>query len=156
MGRHRDKEIEWRQGERMSQRNGQPYEYPKEWCPVRKQQIKTHRLVAECVVGHFLPSTVEIHHVNDDENDYRNSNLVICQDRSYHKLLHRRREALRVCGYVDWQKCTICKEYAPVEELRLYKTTKTGYQKAPVHPNCANKSLRDWYNKKRTQHGQSY
>ena len=55
-----------------------------------------HREIAERVLGKPLPKGVEVHHVDEDKSNDSNDNLVICQDRAYHRLLHkRRREMLR-------------------------------------------------------------
>ena len=119
----------------MSQRNGVAYTYPKVLGSRATNRVLWHRAIAEQALGRRLPDGVEIHHVNEDKNDFRNSNLVICQDRAYHKLLHVRLRALRACGHADWRKCVICKQYAPVDVLRFYKTS-TGLNKAPYHPTC--------------------
>lgn len=57
--------------------------------------VLEHILKAEKALGKPLPSKVEVHHFNEIRNDNRNSNLVVCQDRAYHRLLHRRLRALK-------------------------------------------------------------
>jgi len=52
--------------------------------------VQKHRLIAEQALGHYLKPTEVVHHVNGVKDDNRNCNLVICQDDSYHRLLHRR------------------------------------------------------------------
>jgi hypothetical protein len=76
------------------------------------KQQREHRIIAERAVGHKLPGSVKIHHV--DENDRANNkghNLVICQDRSYHKLLHVRTKAYRATGNPHLRKCSKCGEW---------------------------------------------
>jgi hypothetical protein len=46
--------------------------------------------VAVKALGKPLPLGAEVHHVNGDPTDNRPANLVICQDRDYHALLHRK------------------------------------------------------------------
>lgn len=56
--------------------------------------IREHVLVVEKALGKYLPQGSEIHHVNGNGLDNRNFNLVLCQDRSYHFLLHKRKRQL--------------------------------------------------------------
>jgi hypothetical protein len=52
--------------------------------------VPEHRLVAEKVLGRVLKATEVIHHINEIRHDNIKNNLVICQNNSYHHLLHRR------------------------------------------------------------------
>lgn len=70
-----------------------------------------HISVAEKALGKKLPLGVEIHHVDYNRLNNVGSNLVICPNRSYHKLLHVRTEALEACGNADYRKCRFCKQY---------------------------------------------
>ena len=49
-----------------------------------------HILVAERALGKPLPAEAVVHHVNHNPLDNRPENLVVCQDQSYHRLLHYR------------------------------------------------------------------
>ena len=53
-----------------------------------------HRWIAESVLGRELKSTKVVHHLNYDKLDCRKTNLLICQDQSYHKLIHARTDML--------------------------------------------------------------
>ena len=77
-----------------------------------------HVEIAERALGHALPPGAEVHHVNEIKSDNCPSNLVICPDRTYHKLLHRRTEALDACGHADWRRCTHCHRYDDPLRLR--------------------------------------
>lgn len=68
-----------------------------------------HVAIAEKALGKPLPAGAEIHHVNEVRNDNRPENLVICQSKAYHKLLHARANALDACGKASWRKCHVCK-----------------------------------------------
>lgn len=70
------------------------------WVPghPRGPYVREHVLVAEQALGHHLPDGAEVHHVNGIRSDSRPTNLVICQDRAYHFLLHRHLRVLRAGG----------------------------------------------------------
>jgi hypothetical protein len=57
-----------------------------------------HVHIAERALGKELPKGAEVHHVDGNGRNNANRNLVICQDASYHRLLHRRAKALRELG----------------------------------------------------------
>ncbi len=54
----------------------------------RHGYVREHILIAEKVLGKLLPDAAIVHHVNEDVSDNRKENLVICEDRAYHNLLH--------------------------------------------------------------------
>ena len=80
---------------------------------VNGKQIYQYRLITERALGKPLPVGCEVHHHTDIQ-------LVICQDRAYHCLLHRRMRALRACGHASWRICNFCKQYDKPENLKLY------------------------------------
>lgn len=93
-----------------------------------KGYVLEHIVVAEEALGHYLPLTAEVHHVNERKGENKNVNLVICQDRAYHALLHQRLRAYRATGNPSALKCNICKEWG------TDVTAKRG--RNPVHLHC--------------------
>jgi hypothetical protein len=82
-----------------------------------------HILVAEQVLGKSLPIGAEIHHVNGIKTDNRPSNLVICQDRAYHLLLHMRTRVLRAGGNPNTDRlCSKCKTLHSISEFYVRRT----------------------------------
>lgn len=83
-------------------------------------RVNQHTLVAEKALGRALPKGAIVHH--SDENGMNNdpSNLVICPSMEYHKLIHKRMEALDACGNAGWLKCVRCGVYDDPENLYLY------------------------------------
>jgi hypothetical protein len=82
--------------------------------------ITAHKVIAEKVLKRPLPDGVEIHHVDNNGHNNEHRNLVICEDRAYHALLHRRVKALAVCGNVNWLPCVFCKQWDAPENMTLY------------------------------------
>lgn len=76
--------------------------------------VYEHVIIAERALGRYLPDGVEVHHVNSDGRDNRPTNLVICQDRAYHKLLHVRTRVLKAGGNPNTERvCSICRQPKP-------------------------------------------
>ncbi len=95
------------------------------------------REIATRVLGKSLPDSVEIHHVDGDPGNNQHSNLVICEDCSYHQTLHARTEAFLACGNTNWKRCWICKEYC--DENDLIPSGTRGFQ----HLECGRQYHRD-------------
>lgn len=70
-----------------------------------------HVLVAERALGKPLPAGAQVHHWDRDRSNNTPSNLVICPDQSYHRLIHRRMAAMEACGNPNWIPCRLCKKH---------------------------------------------
>ena len=73
--------------------------------------VREHILVCEKALGKPLPEGVEPHHVDISRDNNAPNNLVLCEDRRYHMLLHIRTKALTECGNANWRRCSLCRRY---------------------------------------------
>lgn len=102
--------------------------------------IAEHIIIAEKVLGKPLPKGAVVHHIDERRDNNVNTNLIICQDKPYHALIHYRMKAKNNCGHANWIKCVYCKQYDdPINILD------SGYHK--YHRECKNKYHRNWYHK---------
>lgn len=77
-------------------------------------KLREHRMIAERVLGRSLPSSAQVHHIDGNGRNNVNNNLVICQDMSYHRLLHVRHEVLKAGGNPNTESiCRGCKRPRP-------------------------------------------
>lgn len=88
--------------------------------PTSRGRRYEHDVIVEGVLGHALPPGAEVHHIDGNKSNNAKSNLVACQDRAYHFLLHRRANALRECGNPDARKCGYCHEWDDPSNLVIY------------------------------------
>jgi hypothetical protein len=93
---------------------------------------REHVLLAELALGHPLPPGAEVHHIDENKSNNEPSNLVVCPDRAYHRLLHLRADAFAACGHYHWRKCSICKQWDSPENLKQAKA------RGMFHQECHN------------------
>jgi len=89
----------------------------------------------EKALGKPLPFGAEVHHVDGNPLNNKHSNLVACENQAYHKLLHRRADALKACGHVDWRACNFCKVYSNPSDLKTYRHPGEDCENV-YHPAC--------------------
>ena len=106
----------------------------------RNGYVREHVLVVERALGHALPAKAEIHHVDEVRSNNANCNLVACQDRAYHRLLHQRMRALIACGDANALPCNICGSYERQADMMVGRSSLGG--RRGVHRDC-------WARKKR-------
>lgn len=92
----------------------------------KKGYVYEHVLVVEKALGHYLPKTADIHHVDEDGTNNAPANLVACQDRGYHKLIHQRQRALKECGNPDAARCYYCQSYERQESILTLDRPRNG------------------------------
>ena len=111
------------------------------------REIFEHVLIAEKALGKSLPDGAEVHHWDENKANNKNSNLVICPDLDYHRLLHQRMRAKEACGHANWLHCHLCNKYDDPKNLYVYKNRRKGY-----HKSCMSEYQKDRYNKDPESH----
>jgi hypothetical protein len=82
----------------------------------REDGDRSYRIVAERALGKPLPPNACVHHHSDDQ-------LVICQDNSYHRELHRRLRVLRAGGNPNLDAwCSKCQQPRPRTQFHVRRT----------------------------------
>jgi len=121
-------------------------------------QIQRARLIAEKALGKFLPKKAVTHHINHIKNDDDPTNLVICENSTYHNLLHRRERALKECGNANWRKCMYCGKYDDPENMykKPPKNGNVGQTDPHNHRDCFNKRMAEYREKNREKLRISY
>lgn len=87
----------------------------------RRNYVLQHIIVAEKVLGRYLKDPECIHHVDEDPGHNKNGNFVICEDKAYHMLIHRRKRAFEACGHANWIKCKYCKQHDDPKNMAIYE-----------------------------------
>ena len=107
-----------------------------------------HIIVAERALGKPLPAGSVVHHHNQVRDDNANTNLIICQDRQYHNLLHLRMRTVAFGGDPNTHRyCGGCGALKPHSEFgQSYPQCKPCVaiknKKRSLCPECGN--VRRW------------
>ena len=97
-----------------------------------------HIVLAEKALGRKLPKGAQVHHWDENKRNNDPSNLVICPNQTYHKLLHRRMDSYNATGSPDNRICYICHVWGdPIKDNMYIGKT------AAHHRTCMNE-----YNKR--------
>jgi hypothetical protein len=91
--------------------------YVQSWSRISKKTQRKHVVIAEYVLGRELKNGEEVHHIDGNKRNNCKNNLVICENRSYHLLLHYRQDALNATGDPNSKRCGICKEWGSAHQL---------------------------------------
>ncbi len=116
---------------------------------VRVHDTYEHRILAERALGKPLPPGAKVHHVDENERNNAPSNLVICQDQSYHKLLHMRALIVRAGGDPNttyW--CRSCNQPRPRDDFWRRGESRHGKdigELIPVCRGCNRLQRNQWY-----------
>lgn len=103
-------------------RNSDGYMVGIDMSVVPKRVVYQHVYIVEQVLGRSLPKGAEVHHFDENRSNNSNNNLVVCQDKAYHKLLHSRQNAMAACGNPNWRACAFCKKYDDIRNMKIHST----------------------------------
>ena len=104
------------------------------------RKVGAHVAVAEAAIGKPLPPGAIVHHIDGDRHNNAPENLVVCQDRAYHNLIHRRERALIACGNANALRCQVCGSYDNQADMREYRDGKQAFR---IHGRCLAKRNRE-------------
>lgn len=86
--------------------------------------VDEHVLVAERALGKPLPAGTQVHHRDENRRNNDPGNLVICQDRAYHALIHARRRVFLAGGIPGSDRfCGRCHTVKPLDQFNRNRTT---------------------------------
>ena len=97
-------------------------------------------LKAMIALGKPLPEKAVVHHVDENRLNNTNNNLVICEDRYYHQLLHSRMKAFKATGDPNMQTCNFCRQWDSLQnpDFRSYKRSGRLNGFYGIHRSCYN------------------
>ena len=107
--------------------------------------VYEHVLIAQTALGgRSLPNGAEVHHVDGNQRNNTRRNLVICQSKAYHKLLHVRARVLAAGGDPNTSKiCGKCGRVKPLSDFSLQRASRsTGRQNRCV--TCARQAWAEY------------
>lgn len=112
---------------------------------VNGESRQEHQVVAERVLGRPLPRTAEVHHVDGNPRNNAPSNLVICQDGHYHKLLHARARVVKAGGNPNTDRyCGDCRQCRPFTAFNRKTAHPGGAGYQPVCRECQSVRFKKW------------
>lgn len=104
--------------------------------------VLEHILVVEKALGRYVPAGADIHHVDENPGNNAGSNLVLCPDSAYHKLLHQRLRAFIACGNASALRCCICHGYEDQADIKTTTGPRAYHRRCATAYNRANVAKR--------------
>ncbi len=87
---------------------------------IKLVRLPEHVYVAEIALGHALPSSAQVHHVDENRSNNASANLVICENAAYHLLIHARQRVVNAGGNPNKEKlCSTCLKLQPISDFYI-------------------------------------
>lgn len=135
----------WKGGRRIS--NGYVEILTPDHPRANNGYVYEHVLVAEAAIGHYLDQRHPVHHADENKANNAPANLVVCEDRAYHNLLHRRLRAFQACGDANAERCRLCGGYDNQDDITV-ENLRNGWSSAH-HRKCNAAHVRSYQAKRR-------
>jgi len=113
--------------------------------------VRQHILIAERALGKPLPKDAVGHHINGKKAENDNTNLVLCENNNYHKLLHKRERAKKACGHANYEKCCYCHKYDDPKSMSIFYRKQNKF----IHKSCNTERCRIYRKKGGGYHSSS-
>jgi hypothetical protein len=121
-----EKHFNWKGG-RKTDPKGYVYVYAPGHPRQRRGYAPEHVLIAEKALGKFIENLHPIHHWDENTGNNLNPNLLICEDKKYHKLIHRRMVLVKLgCDPRIESYCRSCSGIKPLCEFSAKAASSTG------------------------------
>ena len=98
-----------------------------------------HRMIIEGVLGKPIPLNAVPHHIDENRENNTKTNLISCEDRAYHNLIHARMRAKKECGDANWMRCCYCKTHDAPANMYIRPDRRTAR-----HYDCQNKYMEEY------------
>ena len=89
--------------------------------------VLEHIVICSAVLGKPLPLKAIIHHWDKNNSNNKSFNLLICQDQSFHMVIHMRQKAYEQSGHADYRYCNTCEKWHSTKDMCKNRNASLGY-----------------------------
>lgn len=116
-----------------------------------KGMVKEHIVIVEKALGYFLDIKHQVHHFDENPFNNKNNNLVICEDQTYHRLLHFRQKIVKLGGNPNIDiYCWKCKNLKHKDKFNILNSNKIT-NRSRICQKCDNDLSNNYYHNNRNK-----